>query len=249
MSVDMERRGQVLVLSIVRPAKRNAIDEDISQGLERGLDELDTDPGLRVGVLTGTTDVFSAGTDLRVGPGARTERGGEYGMIRRRRTKPLIAAVEGVAFGGGMEIALACDLVVASTTARFALPEARRGVIATSGALFRAPWSLPPNVAMEMMVAGGELRADRAFQVGFVNRVTEAGLALDEAVALAQEICRSSPVAVAETLAVIAAQRQESEDQGWRSTEASIARVRTSEDCREGIAAFFARRAPRWTGR
>ena len=148
-----------------------------------------------------------------------------------------------------MEIALACDLVVASTTARFALPEARRGVIATSGALFRGPWALPPNIAVELLVAGTELSAERAFQVGFVNRLAEAGSALDEAVALAQEVCRSSPVALAETLEVLTAQRDLVEAQGWKLTAAAIARTRESEDYKEGIAAFFARRAPKWIGR
>jgi enoyl-CoA hydratase/carnithine racemase len=131
------RRGHVLLIRMAREAKRNAIDRAMTHGIDEALNLLDDDDELWAGVITGTTTVFSAGTDLKDGSG-RTERGGEYGMIRRRRAKPLIAAVEGPAFGGGFEIALACDLVVAARSARFALPESRRGVVASSGALFRA---------------------------------------------------------------------------------------------------------------
>ena len=123
MTVNVEVREHVLVVRMERPEKRNAVDTQMAVGISDALDRLDDDPDLWVGILTGTSDIFCAGTDLRDGIGARTERGGEYGIIRRRRGKPLIAAVEGVAFGGGMEIALACDLVVASKSARFALPE------------------------------------------------------------------------------------------------------------------------------
>jgi enoyl-CoA hydratase len=143
MTVTQESRGRILVVRIEREHKRNAIDVEAALGIDAALNRLDDDPALWVGVLTGTQTVFSAGTDLKDGAGARTERGGEYGLIRRSRVKPLIAAVEGVAFGGGFEMALACDLIVASRTARFALPETRRGVVATSGALFRAVRALP----------------------------------------------------------------------------------------------------------
>lgn len=248
VSVHIERRENVLILRIDREAKRNAIDEDISQGIERGLDVLHQDPGLRVGILTGGTTVFSAGTDLRVGRLARTERGGEYGMIRRRRQVPLIAAVEGPAFGGGMELALACDLVVASSSARFALPEAMRGIIATSGALFRGPRALPRNLATELLVCGGELGAQRAFDVGFVNRVSEPGGALDVALELARHVCRSSPVSVSETLHVLNGLDEQDDEVGWRLTEAAASRVRESSDYQEGVTAFFERREPAWTG-
>jgi enoyl-CoA hydratase len=177
-TVRRERRGRVLVVRIEREAKRNAIDTVTAHGIDEALNLLDDDDELWAGVITGTTTVFSAGTDLRDGAGRPTERGGEYGLIRRRRNKPLIAAVEGPAFGGGFETALACDLVVASRTARFALPESRRGVVASSGALFRAMRALPVNVAKELLITGAELDADRAHQLGFVNRVTEPGGAL-----------------------------------------------------------------------
>lgn len=249
MTVHAERRGRVLITRIDREEKRNAIDSATAQGIDTALNLLEDDPELWVGVLTGTTSVFSAGTDLRDGSGGRTERGGEYGIIRRHRTKPLIAAVEGVAYGGGFEIALACDLVVAARTARFALPETRRGVVASSGALFRALRALPLHVAKELLITGAVLEPDRAHQLGLVNRVTEPGAALDTALELAADICASAPVAVAASLAAITAQHDESDARGWDATARAVQRVTASTDLQEGIAAFLDKRQPRWQGR
>ena len=137
--VGRRRDGAVLIVSMERAAKRNAIDRAMADALDAALNELDDDDQLWAGVLTGTADVFSAGSDLTAGGDYRTVRGGEYGIIRRRRRKPLVAAVEGPALGGGLEIVLACDLVVAATTARFGLPEVRIGVVPTCAGLFRAP--------------------------------------------------------------------------------------------------------------
>jgi enoyl-CoA hydratase len=248
MPVTAEARGRVLVVVIDRPHKRNAIDADIAAGIDAALNRLDDDPELWVGVLTGTDSLFSAGTDLRNGAGAGTERGGEYGLIRRRRIKPLIAAVEGVAFGGGFEIALACDVIVASTTARFALPETRRGVVATSGALFRVMRALPLHVAKELLITGAELDAERGHQLGLVNRVTAPGQALSGALQVADDICASSPVSVRATLAAIAAQLEEDDQRGWHATADAISNVRAGQDMAEGIAAFFERRPPSWPG-
>ena len=137
-----------------------------------------TTSDLWAGVLTGTTDVFSAGSDLTAGGDYLTARGGEYGIIRRRRRKPLIAAVEGPALGGGLEIVLACDLVVAASTARFGLPEVSIGVVPTCAGLFRAPRALPLNVARQLILTGRPIDARRAYEVGFVNVLTEPGGAL-----------------------------------------------------------------------
>jgi enoyl-CoA hydratase len=247
-TVRTERRGRVLVVRIEREAKRNAIDRATADGIDRALNQFEDDDELLAGVITGTTTVFSAGTDLRDGSG-RTERGGEYGLIRRRRSKPLVAAVEGPAFGGGFEIALACDLVVASRSARFALPESRRGVVASSGALFRAMRALPLNVARELLITGAELDAERGYQIGFVNRVTEPGGALAAALELAEDIRASSPVAVAASLTALAAQHEADDAAGWEATARAVERVTASADMKEGVSAFFERRAPRWTGR
>src|SRR5439155_16528626 len=141
----------------------NAVDAVLAAGIDDALNRLEDDPALRVGILTSTPTVFSAGTDMYDPGEKRTARGGEYGVIRRVRRKPLIAAVEGYAVGGGFEIVLSCDLVVASTTARFGLPETLRGLVATSGALFRAPRALPLNVATELLLTGAMLDADRGY--------------------------------------------------------------------------------------
>lgn len=249
MTVRQERRGRVLVVRIDREEKRNAIDRAVAEGIDAALNLLDDDPTLWVAVLTGTASVFSAGTDLRDGAGGGTERGGEYGIIRRRRAKPLIAAVEGPAYGGGLEIVLACDLVVASRTARFALPETRRGVVASSGALFRTLRALPLHVAKELLITGAVFDAERAHQLGLVNRVTEPGRALDAALELADDVCASSPVAVGATLAAIASQHDAADADGWDATAEAVARVMRSEDLEEGVAAFLEKRPPQWRGR
>ncbi|OBK63280.1 enoyl-CoA hydratase [Mycobacterium colombiense] len=232
-----------------RPEKRNAVDKQMAFGISAALDRLEDDPDLWVGILTGTPDFFCAGTDPRDGVDARTERGGEYGIIRRRRQKPLISAVEGSALGGGMEIALACDLIVASTTALFALPETRLGIIPTSGALFRAIRALPLHIAKQLMIAGAALSAERAHALGLVNVVTEPGCAVEEALRLAADICASSPVAVQATLAAVTAQFELADEAGWQATAGALDILANSEDVHEGIAAFFERRPPNWRGR
>ncbi|MCP9276844.1 enoyl-CoA hydratase-related protein [Mycolicibacterium arenosum] len=249
MIVDVQRRGRILVIAMQRPEKRNAVNRELAVALSEAFDTLDDDDELWVGVLTGTPDVFSAGTDLSGGADATTERGGEYGLIRRQRRKPLIAAVEGPAFGGGFEIALACDMVVASTTARFALPESRRGLIPSSGALFRAIRALPLHVAKQLMITGAELTAERAQDLGVVNEVTPPGAALDAAIALAEDVCLSSPVAVQAILAGVAAQLEPADAAGWAATSDAVDKVMSSADLQEGIDAFFGRRPPEWTGR
>jgi enoyl-CoA hydratase len=246
--VHYERHDRTLVIRMEREAKRNAIDQSMTRGIDAALNLLEDDDQLWAGVITGTTAVFSAGTDLKDGSG-RTERGGEYGVIRRRRAKPLIAAVEGPAFGGGFEIALACDLVVASRTARFALPESRRGLVASSGALFRAMRALPLNVARELLITGAVLDAERAYQIGFANRVTDPGQALAVALELADDICASSPVSVAASLTALAAQHDADDAAGWEVTAEAVERATASDDMREGVTAFFEKRPPRWTGR
>ncbi|MFC1437256.1 enoyl-CoA hydratase-related protein [Streptacidiphilus sp. N1-10] len=248
-TVRSERRGRVLVIRIDREAKRNAIDRVTTAGIDEALNLLDDDGELWAGVITGTASVFCAGSDLKNGTGGGTERGGEYGVIRRRRTKPLIAAVEGPAYGGGFEIALACDLVVASDTARFALPESRRGVVASSGALFRAMRALPLNVAKELLITGAVLDAERGHQLGFVNRRCGAGEALATALTLAEDVCLSSPVSVAASLAALATLHEDEDAAGWEAGAQAVERVKAGEDIKEGVAAFFEKRRPRWRGR
>jgi enoyl-CoA hydratase/carnithine racemase len=249
MPVETERVGRVLIVTMRREEKRNAINEELAAGIGAALDTLDDDPDLWVGVLTGTPAVFSAGTDLSVGASPRTERGGEYGIIRRERAKPLIAAVEGPALGGGFEIVLACDLVVASTTASFGLPEVKRGLIPTSAGLFRSPRALPLNVAKEMLLTGQNLTPERAYSLGLVNVVAEPGRAVAEALELAARICAVAPVAARASLRALERVQTADDELGWSATADAITAISGSADAAEGIQAFFERREPEWTGR
>ena len=246
--VGRRRDGPVLIISMERAAKRNAIDRAMADALDEALNELDDDDQLWAGVLTGTADVFSAGSDLTAGGDYHTTRGGEYGIIRRRRRKPLVAAVEGPALGGGLEIVLACDLVVAAATARFGLPEVRIGVVPTCAGLFRAPRALPLNVARQLILTGQPIGAARAYEVGFVNVLTEPGGACGEAVALAKLLCANAPVSVQACLAAVNDIVGRDDDVGWRETERALATAAGSADAREGVTAFLEKRPPVWSG-
>jgi enoyl-CoA hydratase len=247
--VAVDRRGRVLVVSMQRSAKRNAVDRQLADELDAALNLLDDDPELWVGVLTGTPDVFSAGSDMTAAGDNVTERGGEYGIIRRVRRKPLIAAVEGPALGGGMEIVLACDMVVAATSATFGLPEVARGLVATSGALFRAARLLPVNLAREMLLTGGRIDAARAHAAGLVNRLAEPGQAVATAVELAGLVAANGPVAVQSSMQAVNALLADGDERGWEVTGEAMRTISRSEDAREGMAAFFERRPPEWRGR
>ncbi len=247
--VETSREGRLLVISMRREHKRNAIDRDLADALDVAFNELEDDPDLWVGVLAGTMTVFSAGSDLTSMGDYVTERGGEYGIIRRERRKPLIAAVEGPALGGGMEIVLACDLVVASTTARFGLPEVKRGLIPTCAALFRGPQALPLNLARELILTGEPIDAARAHAAGFVNMVTEPGQAFAGARELAQRISANAPGSVQACLAAINGLVRSDDETGWDATRRATAHIGETDDLTEGLTAFFEKRPPEWTGR
>ncbi len=247
--VGRRREGRVLIITMQRAAKRNAIDRAMADALDEALNELDDDYELWAGILTGTPDVFSAGSDLRANGDYVTSRGGEYGIIRRNRRKPLIAAVEGPALGGGLEIVLACDLVVAATTARFGLPEVSIGVVPTCAGLFRTPRALPLNLARQLILTGRPIGAPRAYEVGFVNVLAEHGRAVDEALYLAQEICTNAPVSVQSCLAAVNTLVGADDELGWQQTGEALAAASRSADAREGVKAFLEKRPPAWTGR
>ncbi|MDO8363111.1 MAG: enoyl-CoA hydratase-related protein [Actinomycetota bacterium] len=247
--VDTVRDGHVLVIRMRREEKRNAINRALAFAIDEALNTLDDDPDLWVGVLTGTSKVFSAGSDIAAREDYNTPRGGEYGLIRRERRKPLIAAVEGPALGGGLEIVLACDLVVAAETAVFGLPEVRRGLVPTSAGLFRASRGFPLNLARELILVGDPISAPRAHAAGFVNQLVEAGAAEASAVALAARMCLNGPVAVQACLAAINGQLAQGDDAGWAATKVAMDAILTSEDMQEGVQAFFERRPPQWKGR
>ena len=249
MPVQTEVRGRVLLVRLDRDAKLNAMDRDMTLDLDAAMNRLEDEDELWVGVLTGHGRAFSAGSDLADPDRNHTERGGPYGLIRRARRKPLIAAVDGLAFGGGFEMVLACDLVVASTRARFALPEVKRGLLALYGGVFRAARALPPNLARELVMTGEPIGAERAHALGLVNRLCAEGTAVDEALRLAEAICGNSPVAVRESLGVLNQAIDAADQLAWQLSGEAAARVRASDDSREGIAAFLGKRAPLWRGR
>jgi enoyl-CoA hydratase len=247
--VRTQRDGHVLVISINREAKRNAIDRATADALDVALNTLDDDPDIRVGVLTGTATVFSAGSDLKANGDYNTDRGGEYAIIRRRRLKPLIAAVEGPALGGGMEIALACDLIVASSASRFGLPEVGIGVIARCGGLFRTQRAVPLNIAREIMLTGLPISSPRAYELGLVNLVTAPGGALAGALDLAKRIAANSPVAVQASLRAVNELTEAIDQLAWAATERASLVIQGSDDAKEGVRSFFERRPPVCTGK
>ena len=247
--VSTECRGRVFVVSLRREDKRNAVNRELADELDVALNTLDDDPDVWVGVLTGTSSVFSAGSDLTSQGDDVTERGGEYGVIRRKRRKPLIAAVEGFAVGGGFEIVLVCDLVVAARDGRFGLPEVARGVIPTCGGLFRGPCVLPLNLAREMILTGQPVGAERLHAAGVVNVLAEPGAALDAAIELGERICANAPLSVQACLRAVNEIISAGDADGWVATARAQEAIVHSDDVREGVRAFFEKRAPRWTGR
>jgi enoyl-CoA hydratase len=247
-----ERRGGVLLVTLNRPDARNAVNTALAEGIAAALDDLDADSELTVGVLTGAGKGFSAGMDLKAFvAGERPWVGdrGFAGIVQRSARKPLIAAVEGFAMAGGLEIALACDLVVASREARLGIPEVKRSLVAAAGALRRLPQRLPLNVAMEMALTGDPISAERAHALGLVNRVTEPGGAVDAALELAAAIARNGPLALDATKEILLRQADWTEEEFWREQGELVAPVMSSEDAREGATAFSEKRDPVWKGR
>jgi enoyl-CoA hydratase len=243
------------LLTIDRPEARNAVNGEVANGMEAAIDQLEADDGVWVGVLTGTGPVFSAGADLKAisaGQAAdlQTKRGGFGGIVTRERTKPIIAAVDGPALAGGTEMVLACDLVVASTDARFGIPEVKRSLVAAAGGLFRLPRKLPFNVAMELALTGDPLSAERAHHFGLVNRLVEPGAALDVALELAEAICVNAPLAVRESRRLVLDSVGVTDDaEGVRQSGAALMGLATTEDFAEGPLAFIEKRDPVWKGR
>lgn len=246
-ALDVEARDGVVVLTIRRGTKRNAITQHLADQLDAAFARLESDAALRVAIIRGEAPCFSAGTDLRSERSPGTPEGGPYGFVRRRRSKPVIAAVEGYALGGGFEMVLACDLVVAAEDAYFGLPEVRRGVVANCGAFFRAPEKLPPALAMQLLLTGEPIPATRAHQVGLVNELCAPGGTLAAARRLAAAIVDTSPAAGAATLRAAAEERSVREAPLWAITERAHDEAAASPDRTEGIAAFFEGREPRWS--
>lgn len=253
MIVERERHGRVEFLRINRPEARNAINDQVSQQMEAALDAAESSDETAVVVVTGTGEIFSAGADLKMiaqGRGAElgTVRGGFAGITTRVFAKPLIAAVNGPALAGGFEIALACDMVVAADTARFGIPEVQRGLFAAAGALIRLPERIPTALAVELALTGDPISAQRALEVGLVNRVVPAARVIEESLALGGRIAENGPVAVRKTLQMLHEAPDLTEAQAWQRNYQLAVEVFATDDATEGARAFAEKRQPRWTG-
>lgn len=251
--------GRVALITLNRPEARNAVNGDVAAALEAAIDRLENDPEVWVGILTANTEgqerpVFCAGADLKAinsgaGGSLNTAKGGFAGYAYRERTKPVIVAVDGLATAGGCEIVLASDLVVATTRSSFGLAEVKRNLIAGAGGLFRLPRAIGQAAAMEAILTGEPLSAQRAYDLGLVNRLVEPGRAVDEARALAAKICEAAPLAVWESRKVVLAAAYADDDTLKKMTDKAMGRVMSSEDIKEGLTAFIEKRPPNWTGR
>jgi enoyl-CoA hydratase len=247
-----ERRGPVLVISLNRPESRNAINLALALGLAAALEEFDSDPELSVGVLTGVGRGFSSGMDLKAFVGGERpwiDGRGFAGIVERPPRKPLIAAIEGFAVAGGLEVALACDLIVASREARLGIPETKRSLVAAGGALLRLPARISYGAAMELALTGKLIDAERAHALGLVDRLAEPQEALDTALELAGTIAQNGPLALIASKQVLMEGRDLSNEDFWARQREIAGPVAESEDAREGARAFAEKRDPVWRGK
>jgi enoyl-CoA hydratase len=247
-----ERRGNVLLITINRPEVRNAVNGAVAEGVAGALDQLDSDDSLSVGVLTGTGGFFSAGMDLGAfvkGESPWFGDRGFAGIAQRAAEKPLIAAIEGFALAGGMEVALACDLIVAAKGAKMGIPEAKRSLIAAGGALLRLPRRMPYHMVMELALTGDPMPAERFHEFGVVNRLAEPGSAVDVALELAAQLGKSGPLALIGSKHILQEQFDWNTADMWQKQGEITGPVMTSEDAKEGASAFKEKREPVWKGR
>jgi enoyl-CoA hydratase len=248
----IERRGAVQVIVINRPQARNALNRAVAVGIRDAADELDASDDLRAAVLTGAGGTFSSGMDLKAflaGEMPSFPGRGLCGITQTPPRKPVVAAVEGWALAGGFELMLACDLVVAATTARFGVPEVKRSLVAGAGGALLLAQRVPRTLAMELLLTGDPIDAARAAEIGLVNHVVPEGMALETAVDLAERIAANGPLAVIATKQIAYHAADWPADQRWDQAAALQAPVFTSQDAREGARAFAEKRPPIWQGR
>ena len=241
----------VLIVTINRPEAKNAMTKAAAEGIAAAMDRLDADDDLRVGILTGAGGTFCSGMDLKGflrGETPSVEGRGFGGVVQAPPKKPLIAAVEGYALAGGLELMIACDLVVAHSGAKFGIPEAKRGLVAAAGGVMMLPDQIPERVAMELALTGDFIDSPRAYALGLINTVTD-GPALDAAMALAAKIAANGPLAVRVSKQIIKESRGWAMEDRYKNQAQLIAPVFVSEDAREGAAAFAEKRAPNWKGK
>lgn len=250
--VKTHAEGPIWVVTLDRPAARNAVNLALAHQVAAAMNEFDARPDLRICIITGEGGNFCAGMDLKAfseGEWPFLEHGGFAGLVERSTVKPVIAAVEGYALAGGFEIVLSCDLVVASRSAQFGIPEVRRGLVAAAGGLLRLPSQLPRTLAMELALTGRMLNAEEAWSRGLLNRLVEPGKALEGAKSLASEIAANAPMSVAVSKRVIRESRTWDDQNMFDLQKPIVAPVFTSQDASEGALAFVEKRAPNWIGR
>ena len=260
-AVLVERRGNVMIITINRPEARNACNHAVWIGGGKALAEAEQDVTVRAIIVTGAGDQsFCAGADLKaISRGERIQpedpvqaSWGFAGIVSHTISKPLIAAVNGTALGGGTELALSCDLIVAADTASFGLPEVKRGLLAGAGGAFRMVRQVPLKIGMELLLTGDAITAARAQELGLVNQVVPKDQLMEAALALAERIAANAPLSVQASKRValgITDAKRPDEEPLWALTRKESASVMTSEDAREGPRAFAEKRAPQWQGR
>jgi enoyl-CoA hydratase len=251
--VHYEVRKRCSVLTLDRPQARNSLTPEMTSEIESHLDAAEADEDVRVVILTGVQPVFCAGSDLKAVQEGRwqgnwTERGGYGGIVRRQRTKPLIAALDGPAYGGGTEICLACDLIVASRDAGFALSEIKLGLVPGGGGLFNLARRVPRNVAMRVGLTGDPLSVESAHRFGLVNELCEPGEALETALRVAAAIAANGPIAMRESKALLDEATLAGDDAAFARNELAVRNTVDTEDAREGVAAFLEKRPARFRG-
>jgi enoyl-CoA hydratase len=254
MEVLFEKRGRIAIITLNRPEARNAVNGALARAMEASLDDYEADPELWVAILTANGSAFCAGADLKeiaAGRGGElgTRKGGFAGLVRRDRKKPLIAAIAGSALAGGTEIALACDMIVCSTDTVFGLPEVKRSLVAGAGGLFRLPRAIGMAPALELIMTGDPLPAERAYQLGMVNQVVAPSEVMPAAIALADRVVAAAPIAVQRSRTVAIQAFALGDDALWDASGKEFAEVAKTEDFREGPKAFIEKRAPQWKGR
>ncbi len=254
-----EKRGRIGIITLNRPEARNAVNGDVASGVEAALDAIEADDDIWVGIVTANTagqekPVFCAGADLKAinsgnAGGLNTKRGGFAGIAYRERRKPIIVAVDGLATAGGCEIVLSCDLVVASNRSSFGLAEVKRNLIAGAGGLFRLPRAIGRSAALEIILTGEPLAAQRAYELGLVNHVVAPDQVMPKALEIAERICAAAPLAVWASRKVVLASAYEDDETLINMTTAEFGAIMASEDTKEGLNAFIEKRLPNWKAR